>query len=173
MTISPSGPSIQKVFTEPGSGEAKYPTLSASWPAAACSPEPCPPPPASPLASPPSSSASLPQAVAVRALLDGEEYAGLVHHLTGPESLRGAEQTALLGEVLGRDLRCEELGPEEARADLAASFPAAYAEAFAQFHLDGTLDESVVFPAVERVTGRPPRTFRQWVEAHAQAFPAR
>jgi len=32
------------------------------------------------------------------------------------------------------------------------------------------LDESAVLPTVAELTGRPPRTFRQWAVAHAAAF---
>jgi hypothetical protein len=28
----------------------------------------------------------------------------------------------------------------------------------------------MVTPAVQEITGRPPRTFRQWAEAHADEF---
>jgi len=48
--------------------------------------------------------------------------------------------------------------------------PAEYVDAFFQFYADGTLDETTVLPTVTEVTGRPPRTFRQWVAAHAGQF---
>ena len=34
----------------------------------------------------------------------------------------------------------------------------------------GTVDETTVQPTVEQVLGRPPRSFTQWAEAHADAF---
>ena len=37
-------------------------------------------------------------------------------------------------------------------------------------YVDGTLDESVVHPTVEQITGRPPRTFREWAVDHADRF---
>ncbi|MEV6391539.1 NAD(P)H-binding protein [Nocardia xishanensis] len=108
-------------------------------------------------------------AVAARALTGGE-LDGRILDLTGPEALLPAEQVAVLAEVLDRPLECRELDAEETRAELAASMPRAYAEAFTSFFIDGTLDESQVHPTVREVTGRPPRTFRQWAEAHADAF---
>jgi hypothetical protein len=36
--------------------------------------------------------------------------------------------------------------------------------------VDGAIDESEVLRTVEDVTGVAPRTFAQWVEAHADAF---
>jgi hypothetical protein len=52
---------------------------------------------------------------------------------------------------------------------MSASMPAAYVDAFFDFYVTGTLDESRPQPDVREVTGRPPRTFRQW--AHAGAHP--
>ncbi|WP_431964143.1 NAD(P)H-binding protein [Nocardia sp. bgisy134] len=108
-------------------------------------------------------------AVAARALTGGD-LDGRILDLTGPEALLPAEQVAVLAEVLDRPLVCRELDEEETRAELAATMPRAYAEAFTSFFIDGTLDESEVHPTVREVTGRPPRTFRQWAEAHADAF---
>jgi uncharacterized protein YbjT (DUF2867 family) len=111
-------------------------------------------------------------AVAVRALLEpGHEEQ--VHTLSGPEALLPAERLAVLAEVLGRDLRFHALSDEEGRAGMAAAgVPEPYIRAFLSFYGDGTLDESQVHPTVERVTGRPPRTFRQWAAAHREAFAA-
>jgi hypothetical protein len=48
--------------------------------------------------------------------------------------------------------------------------PPEYLDAFWSFHVDGTLDESVLTPTVGELTGRAPRTFGQWAVAHADAF---
>nr|WP_239158363.1 NAD(P)H-binding protein [Streptomyces sp. SID13726] len=107
--------------------------------------------------------------VAQRALVTGD-FANRVLDVTGPEALLPADRVRVLGEVLGRDLRAVGLTPEEARADLESRMPKPYADAFVSFFLDGTLDESVVLPTVEEVTGRAPRTFTQWARARADAF---
>ncbi|MEV4053816.1 NAD(P)H-binding protein [Amycolatopsis sp. NPDC049688] len=107
-------------------------------------------------------------AVAALALAGGHE--GRIHELTGPVAMRPAEQVAVLASVLGRDLRCVELSNAETRAELEASLPQEYADAFWSFYADGTLDEATVFPTVAEVTGRPARTFAEWAEAHADAF---
>ncbi|MFF5532468.1 NAD(P)H-binding protein [Streptomyces cinerochromogenes] len=111
-------------------------------------------------------------AVAVRALLDpGHEER--IHPLSGPEPLLPAERLAVLAEVLGRDLRFHALSDEEGRADMAAAgVPEPYIRAFFGFYGDGTLDESRVYPTVERLTGRPPRSFRRWATAHRAKFTA-
>ncbi|MEU7859845.1 NmrA family NAD(P)-binding protein [Nonomuraea sp. NPDC049141] len=108
---------------------------------------------------------------AVAALaLTGDGHEGRIYELTGPDSLLPADQIAVLAKVLGRDLRCEALPNEEARAQMEASMPVEYVDAFFSFYADGTLDESQVLPTVREVTGHPPRTFEQWAEAHAEAF---
>ncbi|MEU6592117.1 NAD(P)H-binding protein [Streptomyces sp. NPDC046881] len=111
-------------------------------------------------------------AVAARALLDpGHEER--IHPLSGPEPLLPAERLAVLAEVLGRDLRFHALSDEEGRADMAAAgVPEPYIRAFFGFYGDGTLDESRVYPTVERLTGSPPRTFHQWATAHRAKFTA-
>jgi uncharacterized protein YbjT (DUF2867 family) len=108
-------------------------------------------------------------AVAVAALTT-DAHAGRSYRLSGPESLLPAERVAVLGEVLGRELRFEAQSDADAHAEMSASMPAEYVDAFFSFFVDGTLDESEVRPTVEEVTGRPPRTFRQWAVAHADAF---
>src|SRR5438874_1727010 len=108
-------------------------------------------------------------AVAAAALTaDGHE--GRVYTVSGPEPLRPADRTRILGEVLGRDLRFEGQPDDEARAEMSASMPAEYVDAFFDFYVTGTLDESQPQPDVRDITGRAPRTFRQWAEAHAAAF---
>ncbi|MFI7229313.1 NAD(P)H-binding protein [Nonomuraea angiospora] len=108
-------------------------------------------------------------AVAARALLSGE-HEGLIHELTGSRALLPADQVAVLARVLGRDLRCEGLTNSQARAEMEAGMPVEYVDAFFQFFVDGTLDETTVHPTVENVLGRPPRTFEQWAQDHADAF---
>jgi uncharacterized protein YbjT (DUF2867 family) len=108
-------------------------------------------------------------AVAERALVT-DEHEGRIHLVSGPEPLLPADQIAVLAKVLGRDLRCVGLTDEEARAEMEATMPVEYVDAFFSFYVDGTLDESQVEPTVQEVTGRPPRTFEQWTRAHAEAF---
>jgi uncharacterized protein YbjT (DUF2867 family) len=108
-------------------------------------------------------------AVAGEALLSGR-HDGRVYPLTGPESLRPADRLQILGSVLGRDLRFVAQTDAEARAEMSADMPSQYVDAFFRFFADGMLDESAVLPTVAEVTGRPPRTFRQWALAHAGEF---
>jgi len=108
-------------------------------------------------------------AVAATALLaDGHE--GRTHVLSGPQALRPADRLGILGAALGRDLRLEALSRDEARAQLSAEMPEQYVDAFFDFYVEGSLDESQVQPTVRAVLGREPRTFEQWAAAHADAF---
>lgn len=104
------------------------------------------------------------------AALTSDASEGRAYRLSGPESLSPADRVAVLAEVLGRDLRFEGQTNEEARAEMSATMPAEYVDAFFRFFVHGDLDESAVLPTVQNVTGRPPRSFGAWATAHAGAF---
>jgi uncharacterized protein YbjT (DUF2867 family) len=107
--------------------------------------------------------------VAAKALLS-REHEGKSYRLSGPESQLPEEHVAILGRVLGRELRFEGLSDAEARAEMSATMPAEYVDAFFSFFAEGKLDESRVLPTVEEITGQRPRTFEQWARLHADAF---
>ncbi|KPI02439.1 hypothetical protein OK074_5263 [Actinobacteria bacterium OK074] len=110
-------------------------------------------------------------AVAAQALLNSG-HEGRIYPVSGPQSLLPEEQITILGEVLDRPLRCLGLTDYEARAEMEATMPMEYVDAFFSFYVDGTLDESQVLPTVEQVTGHPPRTFAEWAREHAAEFRA-
>jgi len=97
-------------------------------------------------------------------------HEGRTYRLSGPEPLLPADQVRVLGAVLGRDLRFEGQFDAEARVEMESVMPTEYVDAFFSFYAEGTLDESKVYPTVEDLTGRKPRTFEQWAIAHAGAF---
>jgi uncharacterized protein YbjT (DUF2867 family) len=109
-------------------------------------------------------------AAVAAAALTTDRHEGRSYRLSGPESLLPAEQVAILASVLARDLRFEAQSDEEARAEMSASMPPEYVDAFFSFFVDGTIDESTVLPTVEEVLGRPPRRFEDWARAHADAL---
>jgi uncharacterized protein YbjT (DUF2867 family) len=108
-------------------------------------------------------------AVAAVALRD-DAHAGTALRITGPEPLTADDRVRILGAALGRPLRLDPQPDAETRAEMSASMPAPYVDAFFSFYVEGKLDESVVLPTVEQVTGRPPRRFAQWAAANAGAF---
>jgi uncharacterized protein YbjT (DUF2867 family) len=100
-------------------------------------------------------------------------HEGRPYTLSGPEPLLPADRVRILGEVLGRPLTFEAQRDDEARAEMSQAMPAEYVDAFFRFYSDGTLDESRVRSDVRDLTGRPPRTFRDWAQTHSDAFPLR
>jgi uncharacterized protein YbjT (DUF2867 family) len=108
-------------------------------------------------------------AVAASALLD-PAHDGRTYVLSGPAALTPAERLRILGAALGRSLHLEPQSNEDARAQMTSQMPSAYVDAFFDFYVDGSLDESEVQPAVREILGREPRTFEQWAAAHADAF---
>lgn len=108
-------------------------------------------------------------AVAATALVSAG-HEGREYPVTGPEALRPGDRVKVLASVLGRELRYEAQPDDEARAEMSAQMPTEYVDAFFSFYSDGKLDEATVFPTVEEVTGRPPRTFAEWARANAGQF---
>jgi len=108
-------------------------------------------------------------AVAVRALCedghDGAEYV-----LTGPESLSQAEQVATIGRVIGRSLRVEEISPEEARRELLAVIPAPGVSMLLDAWSAAAGQPAFVTSTVEKITGKPARTFLDWATDNAAVF---
>ena len=108
-------------------------------------------------------------AVAARILCEdgqgGEDYV-----LTGPESLSQSEQVRIIGEVIGRPLRLEEISPEEARRELLAIMPLPVINMLLNAWAAAVGQPAYVTSAVAEITGRPARTFRDWVLEHAADF---
>lgn len=109
-------------------------------------------------------------AVAARALLT-RELLGQAPVLTGPESLSSAEQVRLIGAAVGRPVRYVEIPPGEARQAMAGSgMPAEAVDTLLRMFEKSVGRPAAVSPEVERITGRPGRTFAQWAEDHAADF---
>lgn len=109
--------------------------------------------------------------VAVAALTEPGRYAGTAHVLTGPEAITMAEQARLIGAAIGRPVRWDEQPPDEAEAELAARLgDAEFAAAGLEYWATLVERPEPVTDAVERITGRPARTFRDWAIDHAADF---
>ena len=109
-------------------------------------------------------------AAVAAAALCAQGHEGKTYVVSGPEPLLPADRVAILGGAIERDLRFEALSDADARAKMSAEMPVEYVDAFFDFYVDGSLDESQVQPAVRDILGREPRTFEQWAAAHAAAF---
>lgn len=103
--------------------------------------------------------------VAVTALRD-DGHTGRAYPLTGPEALTTAERVATIGRVLGRPVRFDELTPSQARELwISQGMPPEVADWLLQ-----PPGEVQVGPTAAEVTGRPARTFADWVADHREDF---
>jgi len=111
-------------------------------------------------------------AVIARALLD-DELDGRRIPVTGPQSLTHEEQVAVIGEVIGRPLTFQEV-PAQAAADgmVARGFGEAFVAALMARYARGAGQPAPVTDEVEKILGRPARSFAEWVADHADAFRA-
>lgn len=111
-------------------------------------------------------------AVAVAALTDPAAHAGVAYTVTGPEATSPREQVAILGQVLERELVAEAVTIEEAKESMTASgVPEWTAERLGELlalYADGLAAKTS--RAVQRLTGRPPRSYRQFALDHRDAF---
>ena len=108
-------------------------------------------------------------AVAARALYE-DGHTGGDYVLTGPESLSQAEQVSVIGAALGRQIRFEELSPEEFRRETAGRWPGPVVDMLLAAWGATIGRPAFVTSTVADVVGSPPRTFRQWAADHADAF---
>ncbi|MFJ2632410.1 SDR family oxidoreductase [Streptomyces sp. NPDC087422] len=107
--------------------------------------------------------------VAAACLLD-DRHSGGVYELTGPEVITPRQQAAAIAAALDSPVRFHELTRDEARLAMTRFVPAELA--------DDTLDilsaprpaELAISPDVQRVLGRAPRPFRDWVTRNIAAF---
>jgi uncharacterized protein YbjT (DUF2867 family) len=107
--------------------------------------------------------------VAAACLLD-ERHNGGVYELTGPEVITPRRQTEAIADALGTPVRFHELTRAEAKAGMAQSMPAELADDTLDILSAPTPAELRVSPDVERVLGRAPRPFGEWVGRNVVAF---
>ena len=109
-------------------------------------------------------------AVAAAALLE-DGHSGRTYTPTGPEAVTPIAAARRIGDVIGRDIRLVELTLEQARDQMRAS---GLREEVIDYIVEyGTHAPEVaytVLPTVHQVTGRPARSFDQWVAEHADKF---
>jgi uncharacterized protein YbjT (DUF2867 family) len=112
-------------------------------------------------------------AVATHALIDPLPH-NTEHVLTGPEALSYTEAAAIIGDVTGQPIHHRNVTPDELVTRLiGVGIPAPFAEVLA------TLDEDIRHGAEDRITttvpditGRPARSFREFVTANRKAMGA-
>ena len=111
-------------------------------------------------------------AAAAAAALAGEGHEDRVYDITGPELVTQAQVAALAAEISGRPVVPVAIDDEEATQSLiAVGLPADTAKAIASFGTairEGVLE--VLSSHVEDLTGRPPRSLRDVLEANRSAL---
>ncbi|CCH32222.1 NAD(P)H-binding protein [Actinosynnema sp. NPDC047251] len=108
--------------------------------------------------------------VAVTALVE-DGHSGQAYNLTGPEVLTPRQRIAILAETLRRDITFVRITRDQAvERLLATGVSREDAEYVVGWHADPPAEASRVVDTVEQVTGRPARTFAQWVGEHADRF---
>jgi uncharacterized protein YbjT (DUF2867 family) len=107
------------------------------------------------------------------AVLTSDGHAGQAYLLTGPEALSYTDVADTYSRVLGKDVRWQEVSLEDARDsmreagmddELAVGFP----EIMDRYRAGGSARS--LSPWVEQLTGRPPRTFEDFVREHRDTF---
>ena len=95
-----------------------------------------------------------------------------VFEVTGSELLTTADKVRILSRHVGKEIRTIDVPPEKAVEGLKANgipphVAAALGQSFEAIRAGRTTQRT---DTVQRVTGRPPRTYDQWVRAHAARF---
>ena len=109
-------------------------------------------------------------AVAVHALLT-DELLGQKVPLTGPQALTNTELVSVIGTVLGRRLRYQEVPPELVRQRfIGLGFPAEFADAYMALLSATVFRPALVTHEVEKILGRPAESFGDAVAAHCDLF---
>ncbi|GAB2668127.1 NmrA family NAD(P)-binding protein [Nocardia goodfellowii] len=109
-------------------------------------------------------------AVAAVALLE-DGHSGRVYNLTGPEALTPRQRVAILSRALGRDISFATITHAQAIDRLTATGVSREdAEYVIGWYAAPAADATTVVDTVQRVTGRPARSFEQWVAEHVERF---
>ena len=103
-------------------------------------------------------------------LLTRPDFRGRWQIITGPESMRMRDVAAVLAEVRGMPVAVEELTREEALAERPEWMPEAAMESLLDVSAASVGVPALVNNGVERLTGHPARTFREWAEENRGAF---
>ncbi|BBX32760.1 NAD dependent epimerase/dehydratase [Mycolicibacterium mageritense DSM 44476 = CIP 104973] len=107
--------------------------------------------------------------VAERALTD-DDLEGLVLPLGGPEVLSFHQQRDTLASLLSRELDWREPNREQAVQHLSRHAPLPLVDAILDYWSQLPRHDHEARRSVERITGRPGRTFRQWASERLDAF---
>jgi hypothetical protein len=77
---------------------------------------------------------------------------------------------SIIGDVLGRQIRFEELSPDEFRIETEGSWPPPVVEMLLAAWAATMGRPAFITSRVFDILGSPPRSFHEWVADHATAF---
>ena len=109
--------------------------------------------------------------VAVEALI-GTGHEGKIYELTGPEALSNQEVAGIISEVTGKQVEFVDV-PEDAAKSAMLQHHMPEWMVNAMMELERSYKEnkySETTDTVQQLTGRPPHSFRQFVEDHKESF---
>jgi uncharacterized protein YbjT (DUF2867 family) len=97
-------------------------------------------------------------------------HIGKTYVLTGPAPISPRQQAGVLAEVLGEPIRFVEQTRAEARAQMVRFMPEQVADATLDILGSPNAAELSVSPDVQRILGRPARTYADWAARNVLAF---
>jgi uncharacterized protein YbjT (DUF2867 family) len=104
------------------------------------------------------------------AALTGGGHHGQTYVLTGPETTTPRQRTGIIAAAAGTRLTFSEVTPQDAREQMLQFMPAPVADITLAILGRPTPDEAQVSPDLEKVLGRPGRSFADWANRNAAAF---
>ncbi|WP_027344847.1 NAD(P)H-binding protein [Hamadaea tsunoensis] len=109
-------------------------------------------------------------AAVAAAALTGEGHAGQIYELNGPALITPRQMAETLAGALGEPVRFTELTRDEAYAVMTSFMPAWAVETTLAVLGTPTAREQAVSPDIQRVLGRPARSFADWVRENVEAY---
>jgi uncharacterized protein YbjT (DUF2867 family) len=107
--------------------------------------------------------------VATAALL-GDGHSCRKYTVSGPEPITQIEQERTIGAAIGREIRFEELIPEQARKLWSPFMPEAEIDTELMILGESVDKPQKVWKTFEQVIGRPGRNYAQWTADHTNDF---
>ncbi|MFE0020959.1 NAD(P)H-binding protein [Amycolatopsis sp. NPDC059021] len=114
-------------------------------------------------------------------------HAGAAYHITGGDSITQAEQIALIGQAIGREIAFEDLTGDAARAEfrgrignrveelvdegtIGRTDTAGIIETRIRYYEEALEGPAEIDGTVEKLLGKPARTFAEWAVDHKADF---
>jgi uncharacterized protein YbjT (DUF2867 family) len=104
------------------------------------------------------------------AVLRDTAHIGKAYVLTGPAPISPRQQASAIADALGEPVRFVEQSRSQARQQMLRFMPEPVVENTLTILGTPKIGERQVSPHVERILGRPPRTFAAWAVRNASAF---